>query len=202
MKKLVLCFAIAGLMSFIPNTAGLTEAERNTASKFLTETEEGVLKSIDGLSEAQLTFKPAPDKWSVEDCVKHVAASETMLWKMTEDNINAAANPEKRTEIKWSDEDVMKNIEDRSHKVKTFAPLEPQNTGFKTLADAVASFKENRGRLIDYVKTTDKDLRNHVATLQVGSFDCYQMILFIGAHSNRHMQQINEVKADPNFPKN
>ncbi len=25
--------------------------------------------------------------------------------------------------------------------------------------------------------------------------------LFIGAHSNRHMQQINEVKADPAFPK-
>ena len=202
MKKLVLCFAVAGLVSFITTTAGLTEAERNTASKFLNETEEGVLKSIEGLSEAQLTFKPAPDKWSVEDCVKHIAASETMLWKMTEDNINGAANPEKRTDIKWSDEDVMKNIEDRSQKKKTFAPLEPQNTGFKTLADAVTSFKENRGKLIDYVKTTDKDLRNHVATLQVGSFDCYQMILFIGAHSNRHMQQINEVKADPNFPKN
>jgi flavodoxin len=202
MKKLFLCFAVAGLMSFIPKTAGLTDAERNTASKFLNETEEGVLKSIEGLSEAQLTFKPAPDKWSVEDCVKHIAASETMLWKMTEDNISKPANPDKRTEIKWSDDDVMKNIEDRSQKKKTFAPLEPQNTGFKTLADAVTSFKENRGKLIDYVKTTDKDLRNHVATLPMGSFDCYQMILFIGAHSNRHMQQINEVKADPNFPKN
>ena len=96
----------------------------------------------------------------------------------------------------------MKNIENRTNKVKTFPPFEPQNTGFKTLEDAVNSFKENRGKLIDYVKTTDQDLRNHVATLPVGSFDCYQMVLFIGAHSNRHMQQINEVKADPNFPKN
>jgi len=121
---------------------------------------------------------------------------------MTEGNIKQAPNPEKRVEIKMSDDDVMKNIEDRSKKVKTFPPFEPQNTGFKTLADALSSFKENRGKLIEYVKMTDQDLRNHVAVLPIGSFDCYQMLLFIGAHSNRHMQQINEVKADPNFPKN
>jgi len=202
MKKLVLCLAVLGLAAFIPVATGLTEAERNTATKFLMDTENGVLESIKGLSEAQLTFKPAPDKWSVEDCIKHIAATEIGLWQMTEGNIKQAANPEKRTEIKWSDDDVMKNIENRTNKVKTFPPFEPQNTGFKTLEDAVNSFKENRGKLIDYVKTTDQDLRNHVATLPVGSFDCYQMVLFIGAHSNRHMQQINEVKADPNFPKN
>lgn len=202
MKKLLLCLAVIGLASFIPVTSGLTEAERNTATKFLTETETGVLEAVAGLSEAQLAFKTAPDKWSVEDCMKHIAATETGLWQMTEGNIKQAANPEKRTEIKWSDDDVMKNIENRTNKVKTFPPFEPQNTGFKTLADAISSFKENRAKLIEYVKTTDQDLRNHVATLPVGSFDCYQMLLFIGAHSNRHMQQINEVKADPNFPKN
>jgi DinB superfamily len=202
MKKLLLFLAVIGFASFIPATTGLTEAERNTATKFLSDTENGVLESIKGLSEAQLTFKAAPDKWSVEDCVKHIAATETGLWQMTDGNIKQPANPEKRTEIKWSDEDVMKNIEDRTNKIKTFPPFEPQNTGFKTLTDAVTSFKENRGKLIEYVKTTDQDLRNHVATLPVGSFDCYQMLLFIGAHSNRHMQQINEVKADPNFPKN
>jgi hypothetical protein len=100
-----------------------------------------------------------------------------------------------------SDAEVMKNIEDRSRKVKTFAPFEPQSTAYKTTEEAIASFKENRSWLIEYIKHTDADLRNHVATLPVGSFDCYQMILFIGTHSNRHMQQINEVKADPAFPK-
>ena len=202
MKKLVLYLAVVGLAAFIPVTTGLTETERNTASKFLMDTENGVLESIKGLSEAQLTFKPAPDRWSVEECMKHIAATEIGLWQMTDGNIKQAANPEKRSEIKMTDEEVMKNIEDRSKKVKTFPPFEPQNTGFKTLEDAVNSFKENRGKLIEYVKSTDADLRSHVATLPMSSFDCYQMILFIGAHSNRHMQQINEVKADPNFPKN
>jgi hypothetical protein len=56
--------------------------------------------------------------------------------------------------------------------------------------------------LEDFVGTTNDDLRDHVVVLPFGSFDSYQMILFMAAHSNRHTQQIEEVKADPNFPKN
>ena len=96
----------------------------------------------------------------------------------------------------------MKNIENRSNKIKTFLPFEPQNNGFATLNDAINSFKENRGKLIDYIKHSDADLRNHIATLPVGSFDSYHMILFIGTHSNRHIKQMEEVKANPGFPKN
>lgn len=93
-------------------------------------------------------------------------------------------------------------IEDRSHKVKTAPPLEPQNTPYKSMDEAMKSFISDRSKLINFVKTTDADLRNHVGALPVGSFDSYQMILFIVTHSNRHMQQMEEVKADPNFPKN
>lgn len=202
MKKLLVFVGIIAGLSFMPADNSVSKKEKKTAAKFLKETEKGVLASIKGLSEAQLTYKPAADKWSVEDCMKHIAATEMGLWKMTEGTISGTANPEKRSDIKMTDEDVMKNIENRTKKVKTFPPFEPQNTGFKTIEDAIISFKENRGKLIDYIKETEADLRNHVATLPVGSFDCYQMILFIGAHSNRHMQQIEEVKADPGFPKN
>ena len=202
MKKIFLSLAVLGFVAFIPVSPGLTDTERTKAAQFLGDTENGVLASVNGLSEAQLNFKPAPDKWSVSDCMKHIAATEIGLWKMTEGNIKMAVNPEKRADIKMTDDDVMKNVEDRTNKVKTYPPFEPQNTGFKTMDDAISSFKENRAKLISYVKGTDADLRNHVATLPMGNFDCYQMILFIGAHSNRHMQQINEVKADPNFPKN
>ena len=202
MKKLLIFVVLLTGLSFIPADNTVSKKERKTAVKFLNDTENGVLEAVKGLSENQLNFKAAPDKWSVEDCMKHIAATEIGLWQMTDASLKQAANPEKRADIKMSDDDVMKNIEDRSKKVKTFPPFEPQNTGFKSLEEAINSFKENRGKLIEYIKTTDVDLRNHVCTFPAGSFDCYQMILFIGAHSNRHMQQINEVKADPAFPKN
>jgi hypothetical protein len=31
--------------------------------------------------------------------------------------------------------------------------------------------------------------------------DAYEWILFVAGHSERHTKQINEVKADANFPK-
>jgi hypothetical protein len=52
------------------------------------------------------------------------------------------------------------------------------------------------------VQGTDEDLRMHVGKMPFGKIDAYQMVLMIAAHTNRHTQQLNEVKADPNFPKN
>lgn len=202
MKKLSMLFMGFVMLSFVTKPVGLTDAERTMAVDLLQQTEDGVEKAVAGLSEAQLNFKPAPDKWSVAECVKHIAVTEGGLWQMTDGTIKATANPEKRAEIKATDNDVVQMIESREHKVKTAPTMEPQNTPYKTMAEAMESFKTNRGKLIEYVKTTNDDLRNHVATLPFGTYDSYQLVLFIAAHSKRHTAQIEEVKADPNFPKN
>lgn len=201
MKKLLLAVAVITGLSFMTMNSPLTEKEKKDAVEFLGETEQGVLDATKGLSDAQLKFKSAPDRWSVEDNLKHIAATEMALWHMADSIIKAAPNPEKRADIKWTDDDVKKNIENRTNKVKTYTPFEPQNIPLKSAEEAINSFKDNRGKLIEYIKATNDDLRNHVAAMPFGSLDCYQMALFIGAHSNRHMQQINEIKADPNFPK-
>ncbi len=202
MKQLFLLVSACMLFSFSLADNTISKEERKLATDFLKETKKGIWDATQGLTEAQLKFKPAADKWSVEDCVKHIAQSEQMLWGMVEGGLKQPATPERRSEVKIKDEEVIKNVEDRTNKVKTFAPLEPVNTPFKTMNDAWASFAKDRDKLIDYVNTTNEDLRNHVNQLPIGVFDSFQMLLFIGAHSNRHMQQINEIKADPNFPKN
>lgn len=201
MKKLSILLS-ALLFGFTIKNNSITEQERKTATDLLQQTEQGVINSIAGLSDAQLNFKPAPDRWSVLECVKHIAITESALWHITDSVLKQTANPDKRSEIKATDDQVVSMIESRAKKVKTFSPFEPQNTPYKSLDEALASFKKDRESLVEYVKTTNDDLRNHVVTLPPGSFDSYQMILFIGAHSNRHTQQIEEVKADPNFPKN
>ncbi|MBE9583220.1 DinB family protein [Mucilaginibacter sp. JRF] len=179
----------------------ISKEERKEAVKFLSETEAGLLKTISNLTEAQLTFKPAADKWSVEDCVKHIAASETNLWQMVEASLKKSANPEARSGIKAADSVLIKAVEDRSHKSKTFAALEPANSPYKTVPEALAAFKADRAKLISFVKNTQDDLRNHVSVLPIGTFDAYQLILLISAHTQRHTQQITEIMASTNFPK-
>jgi DinB superfamily len=202
MKKLSVFVSAFLLFGFANKPATLSDQERKFAADLLLQTEASAINSIAGLSDAQLNFKPAPDKWSVLDCIKHIAVTEAGLWQMTNGAIQAQANPEKRADVKATDDQVVQMIESREKKVKTFPAMEPQNTPYKSLDDALKSFVSDRAKLVNYVKTTDADLRNHVAALPMGSFDSYQMILFIAAHSNRHTQQIEEVKADPNFPKN
>ena len=50
------------------------------------------------------------------------------------------------------------------------------------------------------MKTTTEDMRNHVAQMPMGSLIAYQLYIFIAAHSDRHTQQMNEVKTSAGFP--
>lgn len=202
MKQLFVFFAAFCLSSFTLTSPPLKDKERKDALELLAKTEQGVFNSLLGMSDAQLNFKPSPDRWSIAECVKHIAVTEMALWQMTDATLKQAANPEKRSEIKATDDQVVQMIESRAQKVKTFPPMEPQNTAYKSSADALASFFDNRKKLMEFVRTTNDDMRNHVITMPPGSFDSYQMVLFIAAHSYRHTLQIEEVKADPNFPKN
>ena len=178
----------------------LTAQERDYAIKLLIETEMGVYNAIKGLSEAQLKFKPAQDKWSVEECVKHIAAAEESLWAMVDASLKQNENPDKRADIKFTDQELVNAVEDRSHKSKTFAALEPSNSPYKSEAEALAAFKLNRDKLISFVRRTQINLRNHISILPIGTYDAYQFILLISAHTNRHTQQIDEVKAGVDFP--
>ncbi|HEV8285620.1 MAG TPA: DinB family protein [Chitinophagaceae bacterium] len=196
---LLALLVITGLAGTITSTS-ITSKERKLAANHLKETKLNALKMMKGLSEAQLNFKAAPDKWSIKECAFHIAIAEKNLWQTLEATMKLPANPEKRFEIKLTDEQIINMVKDRNKKFKTSENLEPKNTKFKSMDEALESFKSLRTDHIKYIKTTTEDLRNHIAKLPVGWVDCYQLCLFISAHSNRHTQQMEEVKADPNFP--
>jgi hypothetical protein len=202
MRKLLFLFSAFLISSFTMLSPTLSDKERKDATDLLSKTEQGVFNSLKGLSDTQLNFKPAPDKWSISECVKHIATTELALWQMTDAAIKQPADAAKRSAVKVTDDQVVQMIESRVQKIKTAPQLEPQNSPLKSCPDALSSFYDSRKMLAEFVATTSDDLRNHIVTLPFGSFDSYQMILFIAAHSNRHTQQIEEVKADPNFPKN
>jgi hypothetical protein len=196
---LLTLLVITGLAGTISDNT-ISKSERKNALSLMKDTYKDAVKATEGLTDTQLNYKAAPDNWSVKDCIFHIAGAEKLLWTLFEGAMKAPANPEKRSEIKLSDEQVVKMVEDRSFKAQAPEPIQPKNTGFSTLDDALADFKSSRMDHIKYMKNTTEDLRNHVVQLPVGWIDCYQLYLFIAAHSNRHTQQMNEVRADAGFP--
>ena len=202
MRKLLLLLSMAMLASYATRNTSITKEERDFAIKYMHETQESFLKDIQGLSVTQLNFKAAPEKWSISQCIEHIAIAEKALMDIGQNNEKQTADPSKRSEIKVSDQDVLKVVTDRSR--KSIAPefMQPANK-FKNSDEAVQAFIDQRKKNIDYIQTTNDDLRNHFLTHQVmGTIDGYQFILLIAAHSRRHTLQIEEVKADANFPKN
>jgi hypothetical protein len=179
---------------------GLTQADRERGVTYLEQTRDGVVESVKGLSEAQMKFKAAPERWSVAETLEHIAKAEDFIFQNVTDQVmKAPAGPAGRDTAKI-DAMVLAMIPDRSHKAQAPPPLVP--TSSWTPAESLDHFLKSRAKTIAFLESTP-DLREHAADSPLGQpLDAYEWLLFIGAHSERHTKQILEVKADPGFPKN
>lgn len=110
------------------------------------------------------------------------------------------ATPDRLKAAQERDEFIVKAVPDRTKKAQAPEPLQPaKKIGSK--ADVLAAFEDRRAKTLDYVSNTKDNLRGHVADSPVGPVDGHQWLLFIGAHTERHLAQIREVKAHAQFPK-
>lgn len=161
---------------------------------------DNLLEATKGLSEAQWNFKPAPDRWSVAQVMEHIAASEDFIRDgLIKDKVMVSPPGQSDRDIKKIDEAVLTMIPDRTHKAQAPDPLQPRNR-FGSPDESLKHFLESRVTTEQYLKSS-AGLRDHVMDGPVGKMDGYEFILFIAAHCERHTKQIEEVKADPNFPK-
>lgn len=168
---------------------------------YFNETYRNLANEVQGLSKEQLNFKTAPDRWSILECVEHIAVTQPELFGYVSETLKQAPNPEKRSEIKSSDNDILTMMVNRSFKAQ--APAEMQPTGkLKDVQTALTALEKNQQNILGELKNYSmEDLRNHVVAAPIGSIDAYQFMLFIPGHTARHTLQIQEIKNHPNFPK-
>jgi DinB superfamily len=176
----------------------VTQAEKDKALAYLESTKKDVLDATQNLSPAQWNFKSAPDRWSIAECMEHIAAAEDYIRGMVESGVmRAPAVPGRDTAA--IDAGIIANVPDRSHKVQAPEVIKPTNR-FGSPQASVDHFVESRTTTETFLKTTP-GLRDHAADSPTGQkWDAYEFILLIAAHSERHTNQIKEVKADPNYP--
>ena len=193
--------AFVVLVSTSPITAEISSQEREKVVNYLTSTRDQVLAEAASLSDAQWSFKPAPDRWSVGEVVEHLALAEPFIFDLQQKVVaGKPATPEQLKAAQGRDDFLMKAIADRTKKVSAPEPIQP-TAKIGTRADVLAAFRERRAKTLDYAGKTKDDLRSRVADSPIGPTDGYQYLLFIGAHTERHLAQIKEVKSHAQFPK-
>jgi hypothetical protein len=199
MKRLLFALCLTVLVAPALTAQDLTKEERKQALNYLEKTRDDLKAATKGLSEAQWNFKPAPEHWSAAEIVEHIVSTEDLLMETIRDKVMKAPAPGDRGDVKSIDQFILENVPNRSQKVQAPEPLRPSNR-FGSPKDSLKRFADSRAKTINFLKDT-KDLRQHAIDSPFGKkFDGYQWILFIGAHNERHLKQLNEVKASPDFP--
>lgn len=184
----------------VAHAQALTAQERESLAKHLQQTRQAFLESISGLSNAQWTFKPGPDRWSIAEVAEHIAVSETTIFQIvTAQIIKSPAVPRGPESV--SDEKLLQWLLDRTSKFQAPEMLKPTHR-WTSRDDLTKDFLAARENTVAYVKTTNDDLHGHAAPHPVFKMlDAYQWLLLLSGHAARHTAQILEVKESPEYPK-
>lgn len=185
-------------MSEIP-----VQPERERAMNYLEATRAQFIEMTAGRTPAQWRFKPAGgERWSLGELAEHLAVTERgVLLSIRRSLSGPSATAEEKAATSGRDERLLRGLPDRSRKVLAPEAVRPMGR-FAGLAQTVEEFKARREETMRLLETTENDLlREHVLPHPVlGPLDVYQWVLFLAAHCDRHLQQMKEVTADPDFP--
>lgn len=178
----------------------LTQGERDRALSHFHSTRKLFLDVASSCSGPQWSWKPAADKWSLAEVAEHIALSEETLYQAVLKATQGPAEPARRAEVKIKDEVILRVVPNRDRKVQAPEMLKPRST-FAGKEAAVDAFRKARDRNIAFVRETGAPLRDHFAPHPaLGLLDAYQWLIFISAHSERHILQMKEVMATAGYP--
>ena len=179
--------------------APMSDTDREHLLVHFEMTSQMLAEEVRGLSPAQLEYKATPDRWSIRECVSHLAVAEPDYWRELQKAIKAAPDMASK-KSSASDADIMWYGIDRVVHTKTGGGHEKVET-YRDLDEALRRFQTLRATMTEYIKTTDDDLRAHSFGEYGETIDSWQWMLEISTHAERHIQQIREIKNDPGFPK-
>lgn len=198
-------FATVVALTLLVVTSAVAETpavhDQQKLVKELERTSAKLLKSVDGLSEAQWKFKAAPDKWSIAECAEHIAASEAFIRGVVEKGLATPLEEGQATADLVKDDLILTAVVDRSKKFSAPEPLVPTQR-FGSTAVTLETFRKERATSIEFAQSGAEFRKHGFKHPALGMIDTYGWMLLLSAHSERHTLQIEEVKTHPDYPKN
>ncbi|HLK63815.1 MAG TPA: DinB family protein [Bryobacteraceae bacterium] len=186
----------------------LQSTEIDQALEFFDRTRKRAAEAANGLSEAQWHFKPSANCWSAAEILEHMVMVQERVLGPARALLLQAPPPPPEHETGVIDKIIMERIPDRSRKAEAPEPIKPSGQWDRTTT--LERLSKNYNALAEFVASTP-GLRDHAVESKPLQFitngaytkiDGYQLTLLVAAHDERHIRQILELRADPNYPKN
>lgn len=178
----------------------MDKTEREFVIRSLESNRKRLSSVLAGLTPEQRAHRAETDSWSVAECVEHIALVETRVMDSIERQVSSAPEPEKAAGAVGKEKLILQAVPERGTRVK--APEGARPTGrWPDFNQLLGEFEKARERSITFASGTEADLRSHFFPHFVfRDLDCYQWLVFLGAHGERHVRQIEEIKNQPGFP--
>lgn len=163
---------------------------------------QSIYDTVAPLSQVQLDFKPAPDRWSISENLSHLNKVERGLPKLY------ALLLQKLEEAGWKPEtegSALHSLDDTILAVdgpKFQAPERVLPVSDLSKDEVLAALRQSRQAVLEAVMPAPEyDLSGvqwpHPA---LGNINFYQWVLFIGLHEQRHLNQIHTIQQSVGFP--
>lgn len=177
-----------------------TEADRKYLVDNLIRSKEELIAETKNLTEAQWNFKESPDRWSINQIVEHLCLWE--LIQMNEISTSLRIGPIPSFTGYRPDSIFINKDTERLDKMVTTDFSKPFTYGVplgnNEGKNNMIWYTTMRNESIDFLKTTDVNLRVHYIYFVS---DIHQKYMSFFQHTFRHLGQIREVKKHPKFPK-
>ncbi len=186
--------------AFKPDEGHLTKSDRKEINNYLKKSRTALIEKIESLSDEQWRYKPTPETWSPAEIAEHIFKAESVILRRVETIIEKEYKPELMPNSKQKAEEFVELIVGRKEKFKAPEPVAPTGS-FESPKIFIEAFKKRREETNGYVKSVDKPLKAYYENFgPVGEVNGYHWLLFISAHTERHIKQLEEVLNHSQFP--
>jgi uncharacterized damage-inducible protein DinB len=147
--------------------------------------------AVEGIDDASARTRPVEGRWSVLECVEHVATAERRFLARLEGAVrldSPSIDPQREA-------NVSAVVLDRGRRLQAPEPVQPSGR-FANLVDALADFDATRAQVIRFAEARYSELRTIAGQHPVfGQVTGYELMLIIAGHACRHAAQIREARA-------
>jgi hypothetical protein len=176
-----------------------TEDDRKFVHGNMDRTKMEMIAVTENLSPEQWHYKPDADSWCIAQVVEHIGLYERLVYQEAMVANALPPRPELFQEQRSDEEYIAWMAETNPH----VAPENAVPLGFMKAGDNLKFFKYGRDLILEYLKTTDKDLKaqfipRNSEPNKMRSIHGLMIVHF--GHTDRHLRQIERIKASPQFP--
>ena len=159
--------------------------------EILERSKEDFHAAASGLPESLANTRPEENRWSVLECVEHVATVEEIFLKRLAGGEYTEAPPEDKVK----EAALAARVVDRSTRRQAPETVVPKGR-FASLAEGLERFHAARGRTVQFARERAAELYSLASAHPVfGPLNGVEALTIIAFHSRRHAEQIREVRS-------